>query len=388
MVAPAGRGFCMSGDENDVRTGTGVVVVTRHSFGGGIADYVVARGAGGELLLAGGAEVTFWDSPSGGTRYTDLIDGTEAPIPDGVVVSDANGAIPAFGRGPDGVRVMWADASANGEGPRRLMHATDSAAELADLQTRLAAVEQKLAGVGRITVAPTAPEAPGIGDVWLDTAPRIGSEPVMFRAGNGLYTASAPSVTCPLPGGLVAGDYMIAVITMEAGAGQAVATAPAGWSVLVAPDLIGGDTRVGVYGKVYAPGDAAPVWLYSASAKATVIIAGYAGADPEVQMGPIWTRPSGGTTMIDAPSLTTTQPDMLIVCAYGEKSPGATAVTDPPGTTRRIVQFGTGTTTVPSAMICDFPQPAPGATGTRTATYDTSSNNGLGVQVGLRRRQI
>jgi hypothetical protein len=365
-----------------------VDAVTRHSFGGGIADYVVSRGTNGELLLAGNAPVTFWDAPSSGTKYIALVDGSGAPIPDGVVMSDSNGAIPAFGQGPEGVRVMWASADLAGEGPRRLMHATDSAAELADLQARLAALEGRLAGVGRITVAPTAPESPAIGDVWLDTAPRTGSEPVTFRAGNGLYSASAPSVTCPLPGGLVAGDYVIAVIAMEAGAGQTISAAPAGWTTLVPPDLTGGDTRVGVYGKGYAPGDAAPVWTYSASTKATVIVAGYAGADPEVQVGTVWARPTAGTTVIDAPSLTTTQSDMLIVCAYGEKSLGATAITDPAGAIRRVVQFGTGTVTVPSAMICDFAQPAPGATGTRTATYDTSSNNGLGVQIGLRRRQI
>lgn len=359
--------------------------MARHAFGGGIADYVLKYEADGVLQLAANAQVTFWTAATEGTQVTDLLDTTGQPILDGVVTADGNGAIPPFGQGPEGVRAMWASASADGQGPRRLMLASDSAEELGDIQGRLVQIEEKLAGVGAITVAPTAPAAPGIGDVWIDTSPPAGSEPLAFRAASGVAGTWAWSVTCPLPNGLVAGDYLIAVLAMESTEGQTVAAMPPEWTELVPLTLIGGDTRVGVYSRVYASGQPAPVWTYTADTKASVVLAGYANADPQVQIGTVYQR-SGASAQTDAPSITTADPDMLVVCAYGEKSSTATMITEPEGTDVRAAQFGVGTNAVPSVMLCDFAQPTAGATGTRTATYNTTSNNGLGVQIGLRRR--
>lgn len=359
--------------------------MARHTFGGGIADYVLQYEADGVLQLGADAQVTFWNAASEGLQLTDLLDTTGNPIPGGVVTADGNGAIPAFGQGPEGVRAMWASASEDGQGPRRLMLASDSAEELGDIQGRLVQIEEKLTGVGAITVAPTAPAAPAIGDVWIDTSPPAGSEPLAFRAASGAAGAWAWSVACPLPNGLVAGDYLIAVLVMESSEGQTVAAMPPEWTELVPPTQVGGDTRVGVYGTVYAVGQPAPVWTYTSDSKATVVLAGYANADPQVQVGTVYTRP-GSSAQIDAPSITTAEPGMLVVCLYGEKSSAATVITEPADTEVRAVQFGYGTSVVPSALLCDFSQPLPGATATRTATWNTTSNNGLGVQIGLRRR--
>lgn len=115
--------------------------MARYMFGGGIADYVVTAGADDALLLAAGAEVTFWSAQSGGTRYTDLRDLTDAPITS--VLSDEHGGIPQL-RGPDGVRTMWADA-AGGSGPRRLMIAVDLPADVASLLERVAQLESTVA---------------------------------------------------------------------------------------------------------------------------------------------------------------------------------------------------------------------------------------------------
>jgi hypothetical protein len=149
--------------------------------------------------------------------------------------------------------------------------------------------------------------------------------------------------------------------------------------------LTGGDTRVAVYGTVYATGQPAPAWTFTADAKATAALAGYANADSQVQIGAVYERP-GSSAQIEAPSITTADPDMLIVCAVGEKSSAATSITEPEGTELRIAQLGFNTNAVPSALLCDFAQPVPGATGTRIATYNAMSNNGLGVQIGLRPR--
>ncbi|RFS82728.1 hypothetical protein D0T12_25135 [Actinomadura spongiicola] len=359
--------------------------MARHTFGGGIADYVVQYGEGGELRLAANAQITFWNASSGGAQITDLVDSTGQPIANGVVTADGNGAIPAFGRGPDGVRAMWAAAAPDAQGPRRLMLASDSGDELADVQGRLVQIEEKLAGVGTITVAPTAPTAPGIGDVWIDTSTPASNEPLAFRAASGAAELWGPGLTCPLPNGLVAGDYLIAVVSLNSDAGQMIATAPGGWTELVAPVFIGGDTRVAVYGTTYVAGQPSPTWTLTGETRVTAALAGYANAAPQPQVGATYQR-TGQSAQIDAPSITTAEPGMLVVCAYGEKSAVATSITEPTGTTVRVTQFGLGNSAVPSAMLCDFAQPVAGATGTRTATWNTTSNNGLGVQIGLRRR--
>jgi hypothetical protein len=114
--------------------------MARHAFGGGIADFVVTAGSGGALLLAAAATVTFWNAETAGTQHTDLLDLTEVAVTS--VTSDSSGAIPRFFGPLDGdVRTMWAAASADGSGPRRLITATDIPADVASLLERVTQLE-------------------------------------------------------------------------------------------------------------------------------------------------------------------------------------------------------------------------------------------------------
>ncbi|MFI6516856.1 hypothetical protein ACIBF1_14945 [Spirillospora sp. NPDC050679] len=362
--------------------------MARHAFGGGIADYVVKKGDSGALELSPDTAVTFWDAPVDGDQHTGLIDATGTQIPDGVVRSDANGAIPAFGQGPEGVVAMWADASADAKGPRRLVFATDLGDDVKSLQSRVEALEAKLNGVGRLTVAPTAPAAPAVNDVWFDTSTPDEGNPVVFRSSAGA-TGNAASLTCPLPAGPLPGDYVLAVAVWNAPAGEALTVEPAGWTRLLEQRQFGGDTRIAVYGKVYAAGDAAPTWTFSATVKGSAGTVAYANADATVQVGPYEIRTGSGTDT-NAPSINTAVPDALVVCLYGEKTAGVpTKVTDPAGTTRRLLQSATGTSQVSSLLVCDFAQPVPGATGVRTVSWTAPqpSDNGIGLQIALTRKQ-
>ncbi|WP_019630808.1 hypothetical protein [Actinomadura atramentaria] len=358
--------------------------MARHSFGGGIADYVVQRGDAGELTLAGNAPVTFWTAESDGEQITDLVDGTGTAIPGGVVTSDAAGAIPAFGMGPEDVRAMWASASPTGAGARRLVTATDLGDEVGDLRTRLAALETRLSGVGRLTAGPVAPDEPGIGDVWFDTSAPTEGSPVAFRSASGA-TAKAPTLTCMLPDQLAPGDYMIALLVFSTNAGESLSEAPDGWTVLQGVQEFGGDTKAAIFGKVYQAGDTAPSWTFAGTTSAVAGIVAYANADPAVQMGAYAVR-SNSTAVTDAPSISTTAPDMVVACAYLVKTPGPAASVDPAGTTRRLLQVGLGTSEVPAVLVCDLAQPVVGPTGVKTATVTPTSNNGMGVQIGLKRR--
>lgn len=105
----------------------------RHTFGGDLSAWSTDLGdtatsqsgqTGKLALFIPGAVIEFWDSVSGGTTYTDLIDhlGTATVS----ITTDANGEFPQFS-GPDDVVTMWADGSGDGSGPRRLIITTDAA---------------------------------------------------------------------------------------------------------------------------------------------------------------------------------------------------------------------------------------------------------------------
>lgn len=106
--------------------------MTRHLFGGTIADWTVqpVDGVDGEDDIAqfvGGATITAWNAESGGTQYTDLLDESDTAV-DHVTTSDGTdgrsvGTIPPF-QGPDDIWAMW--LSADG-GPRLLSFTSDAA---------------------------------------------------------------------------------------------------------------------------------------------------------------------------------------------------------------------------------------------------------------------
>ncbi|MCW2917657.1 MAG: hypothetical protein JWN52_5725 [Actinomycetia bacterium] len=129
--------------------------MTRHLFGGGIADFVVAPGAsetvgaitGPHVLLVPSQVVTFWDAVTAGNQVIDLLDGLGTPTDH--VTTDANGSIPAFS-GPDtGARSLWADAS-GGAGPRFLMIATDIGSDLSTAESNIATNQAALAGLALV----------------------------------------------------------------------------------------------------------------------------------------------------------------------------------------------------------------------------------------------
>lgn len=90
--------------------------MARFEFGRGIADYVV-QPTDGLWGVAPGAVVTFWDSFTEGTQYTDLLDASSTPMTE--VVADEQGGLPRFW-GPDSITGMWASA---GGGSRVWMEA-------------------------------------------------------------------------------------------------------------------------------------------------------------------------------------------------------------------------------------------------------------------------
>lgn len=105
----------------------------RHAFGADLSAWATDLGAlatsqsglsGYQALFIPNVEITFWDSVSGGTQYTDLLDNLGTATMS--ITTDTNGEFPLF-NGPDGVVTMWADGSGDGSGPRKLILTTDVA---------------------------------------------------------------------------------------------------------------------------------------------------------------------------------------------------------------------------------------------------------------------
>lgn len=169
--------------------------MTRHTFLADLASWVTDTGTSTTStsglpavasLAIPGHEVTFWDSPSGGTRHTDLLDATGSPVTSATSASD--GSLPQIS-GPDGVRTMWADA-AGGAGPRRICLASD-------LGESANTVDTTLAGLSRAQTAwVNAKQAGAAGDGVTDDTAAV--------------QAALDSV--PATGGVVylpAGDYLV-----------------------------------------------------------------------------------------------------------------------------------------------------------------------------------
>lgn len=176
--------------------------MARHWFGQTLTDWSMALGTETEnegvtyaaVSAAGPVAVTFWNSATGGTQYTDLLDASGNAVSQ-ITASDGTGAlplgtIPRF-RGPDSdpeVVEMWADA---GGGARYLMTATDLGTYVADLRTRVSDLESTVelltGSLGALVYDGGWPERPAddrpymwigpsappvtTGDVWADTTP-------------------------------------------------------------------------------------------------------------------------------------------------------------------------------------------------------------------------
>lgn len=96
----------------------------RSLFGGSPSDYAMEP-VGLQLILRPGAVGSAWDSPTGGTQYTDLTDLTLNPITQITAADDGSVAF----YGPDGVTSLYLDF---GFGRRYTMAAIDTGGLLAD----------------------------------------------------------------------------------------------------------------------------------------------------------------------------------------------------------------------------------------------------------------
>ena len=185
------------------------------------------------------------------------------------------------------------------------------------------------------------------------------------------------------PAGVVAGDVLVGTLTSRIGAAVTI-SAPAGWT-LVRRDaclLPGTQMTQALYYRVASSSEPASAsWTLSRDANSSAAIAAYRGIDgasPLVAHSGAFTRDTRTAT---APSVTTSEPQTLVVGSFGRSS--TTSVTAPAGTTSRYSVAGGGTT--PAATFgLDTVRAAAGATGSITTDAAAVSGCAIGQLLALR----
>ncbi len=181
-----------------------------------------------------------------------------------------------------------------------------------------------------------------------------------------ITSSNAPSLAIGLPAGTVAGNFLVAALSIDGGV---TITPPAGWTeILQTSD--GDRTNLGVWYRV-ATGSEPSSYTFSwgANEKATGAILRYSGVD---NANPIdgFGAAFGNSINPTAPSVTTTVADTLVLrvaAMEGEKLPTPSSGVYPAGTDGRYAHqtSGSGSSTGAGA---DLAQASAGATGTAAFT--------------------
>jgi hypothetical protein len=194
--------------------------------------------------------------------------------------------------------------------------------------------------------------------------------------------SAVTSLTIARPAGVVAGDVMLAQINVRGGTGVTI-TPPAGW-VLVTNGRINSTTILAqaVYYKV--AGASEPVnyaWSFT-SGRASGGIAAFRGADNTTPVNIANGQFNASSTNINAPSITTTSANTMLVGLFSFARGGGT-VAPPAGMTEAYDNSSGGGANGVTSEAAYAIQAANGATGMRTATGSNAEVN-IGHLVALR----
>ncbi|UCH48386.1 MAG: LamG domain-containing protein [Betaproteobacteria bacterium] len=184
------------------------------------------------------------------------------------------------------------------------------------------------------------------------------------------------AITLTVPGSASNGDLLVTVISLRGGASQTINT-PAGWN-FERRENNGNNLAQAVYWRVVQAGDAGSNFTWNGWSQNRVVSAMlvYTGVDT-ISGSPI--DVSGGQVsngnQINAPSVTTGTATPLLLLAFGQAA-GNRTITSPGGTTVRINNYETGSTSNGVTMeLVDVQFAGPGATPAYIATSNRNDNN-------------
>jgi hypothetical protein len=195
--------------------------------------------------------------------------------------------------------------------------------------------------------------------------------------------ASASSLTVAKPAGTIAGDVFVATVTVRFGAAATIST-PTGWTLVRRDTCLLPWTQMtqAVYVRSAAALEPPSTrWTLGKAAGASAGIAAYRGVDGASPVAAHSGATARDSRTADAPSVTTSVPQTLLVGSFGRS--GTSAVTTPAGTTRRYSLTGAGT--APAAIFAlDQVRSAAGATGAISTQSTAVSGCTIGQLVALR----
>lgn len=205
-------------------------------------------------------------------------------------------------------------------------------------------------------------------------------------------------VTLPLPGGVVDGDLVLAIIAHSNTTGEnfqayVSPVTPGDWTFLAgqrdAVALHAGTLAISIYAAIYDSSLDMQFIGNNPTDKrlmpGTVVIRNHRGLE-NIIVGPLWDRATFGTaTTSVAGSITTTQADTLVLGILSERTTATEgALTSVTGADFLAFWQDTTSASIETVMLTTEQMAIPGATGNTTATYPNSqASNGYGIHIGI-----
>lgn len=203
----------------------------------------------------------------------------------------------------------------------------------------------------------------------------LGSSATVTGGGGGA-TSTSLSVNVPL--GIVAGDVMLAQVSVHSGSTTTTISAPSGWTLIVAAN--GGAVVQSLYYKVAGVEPVSYSWGFSSSQRAAAAIIAYRGVDSMAPIDAFSTHAGSGTSVL-AQAVPTTVSNAQLVGFYATAD--ASSFLAPTGMTE---QYDVATAAGPNGITieaADAAQASAGNSGNKTATSSSSVNN-IGQLIALK----
>ena len=214
---------------------------------------------------------------------------------------------------------------------------------------------------------------------WTVTDVVAGAAPALRAVSSGSNNASTTSISLNRPTGTVAGDVMLASLSVR---GTSTVTAPAGWT-LIRTDTFTASLRMHTYWRSATGSDPASwTWTFSAVRLAAGAIHAYSGVNATTPIDANGGQAAGASSATaTAPSITTTVANTRLVTFFANMS--NSTWTAPAGFAERVDLVGTSPSQFTSLTSADVARPTAGATGASSATATASSGN-VGQAIALR----
>ncbi len=213
------------------------------------------------------------------------------------------------------------------------------------------------------------------------TVTSTGGGGIALRASATGTNTGATSLVLPRPSGTVAGDVLLAAVTVR---GTPNITPPTGsptWTLVRTDPRVPTFTQAVFWHLAGASEPTSYTFTFDSSQTAVGTIVAYSGVDNTTPIDHSG-QPTSSSATITAPSVTTTMPNTQLVAFFGIV--GKTTIGTSPGMTERAEVFSpNGTTSKLTAALDDQPMAAAGDSGNRTATAGVSAHN-IGQLVALK----